>query len=960
MAVLSPLTGAGSEPKVSILLVDDKPGNLLALRAILDDMGHNLVEARSGEEALRRLEDDDFAVVLLDVQMPGLDGFEAAKIIRSQKRSRHTPIIFISAYDSAEFSPAKAYSLGAVDFLTKPLVPEILRAKVAALIELVELAQQARRQSEQLRLLIEGTKDYAIFMLDPGGHIVTWNAAAERINGYRADEIIGRHFSCFYSADDIERGKPERELVLAEINGKYEEEGWRLRKDGSRFWASMVLAALRDEAGDLQGFSNITRDMTERMQAEDNARRLHQEESARRAAETRAEAARESEQRFRLMANSAPVLIWISGTDKRYQWLNEPWLTFTGRSMEQELGNGWTEGVHAEDLEGCLSTYSSSFDARKPFMTEFRLRRHDGVYRWVIDHGVPLYRPDGAFTGYIGSCLDITDRREDEQEKVRLLGEVSRRSRQLEVLSGASQLVNAVLDVQVVIRTLVASAMELVEAESGAAGVLRNGKMTFSEYHTRGTIEPLDLNFGPEDESGIPSWVMRNKKPYITNDAAHDANVRQEIRERLGVYNLIHIPIFNRQGDQIACFQIHNKRERRPFGEEDLAALQALASGTAIALENARLLEEVRDADRRKDEFLAMLAHELRNPLAPIRNAVQVMKSPQADRTAVEHARQITERQVQHMVRLVDDLLDVSRIMRGKIELRKEPVELSSVIARGIETAQPAIDAQGQQLIVSLPSEPLRLDADPTRFAQVVGNLLNNAAKFSVHSGRIWLTAQREGSEAVVRVRDEGAGIRPDLLPHIFDLFVQGDRSLERTQGGLGIGLTVVQKLIEMHGGTVTAHSAGLGRGTEFVVRLPCLEAAPRQQPTRAPSSVAGGSVSRRVLVVDDNVDAAESVGILLKMWGHEVRLAHTGPDALRAAEGYQPEVVLLDIGLPGMNGYEVAKHLRQEPQLTKTKLIAVTGYGQEEDRRRSKDAGFDHHLTKPVELDALHALLER
>jgi CheY-like chemotaxis protein/two-component sensor histidine kinase len=368
--------------------------------------------------------------------------------------------------------------------------------------------------------------------------------------------------------------------------------------------------------------------------------------------------------------------------------------------------------------------------------------------------------------------------------------------------------------------------------------------------------------------------------------------------------------------------------------------------------------EALREAGRRKDEFLAMLAHELRNPLAPIRNALHILSMPGMSSEAVEQSRQMIERQVRHLVRLVDDLLDVSRIMRSRIELRKEPVDLAIVIASAVETAQPMLDAQGQEIIVQLPDESLWLDADPARLTQVIANLLHNAAKFSQRAGRVWLTAERQGNEAVLRVRDEGAGIAPDLVPHIFDLFVQADRSLERSQGGLGIGLTVVRKLVELHGGRVTASSEGPGKGSEFVVCLPVLQGAPEHAKPHPPARLSLETTSRRVLVVDDNTDAAESVAMLLRLWGHAVRVAHTGPEALRAAEEYQPDVVVLDIGLPGMDGYEVARRLRERPHFQKTVLAALTGYGQADDRRRSEDAGFDHHLTKPVAPDALQTII--
>jgi PAS domain S-box-containing protein len=387
----------------------------------------------------------------------------------------------------------------------------------------------------------------------------------------------------------------------------------------------------------------------------------------------------------------------------------------------------------------------------------------------------------------------------------------------------------------------------------------------------------------------------------------------------------------------------------------------ALVGGTAIDItDRLRAEEALRQADQRKDEFLAMLAHELRNPLAPMRNAVQILRTPGANGGVAEQARAMIERQVQHLTRLVDDLLDVSRIMRGKVELRKQRVNLAEVVARAVETARPAIDAHEQHLEVGLPAGPVWLEADPVRLEQVLANLLHNSAKYTDPAGRIELTAQEEDGTVVVRVRDTGVGITAEMLPRIFDLFVQGDHSIARSQGGLGIGLTVVKYLVELHGGTVRAISAGPGKGSELVVRLPMLKGAVGPAPSAESTGDGGGRAApcRRVLVVDDNADAAGSLALLLRLWGHEVRVAHDGLEAVRVAEEFVPEILLLDIGLPGLNGYEVAKRLRHSPRLARAVLVALTGYGQEEDRSRSREAGLDQHLVKPVEPDRLQRLL--
>ena len=382
-----------------------------------------------------------------------------------------------------------------------------------------------------------------------------------------------------------------------------------------------------------------------------------------------------------------------------------------------------------------------------------------------------------------------------------------------------------------------------------------------------------------------------------------------------------------------------------------------------------RRIDQLADADIRKDEFLAMLAHELRNPLAPIRNALHLLDQPKVDAAQLEQVRGVMERQLQQMVRLVDDLLDVSRITRGKIQLHREPIDLEVVVARAVETARPLIDFYGHGLTISLPAEPVHVEGDLTRLAQALANLLNNAAKFTERGGHIWLTARHDESDVLISVKDTGIGIAPELLDHVFELFTQADRSLDRSQGGLGIGLTLVKTIIEEHGGRVQATSPGLGKGSEFIVRLPALveDLSPSSSPKRGaeptPHSLLGkaaGGVSehRRILVVDDNKDAAETLAVLLRMWDHEVQTAADGPAALAAVSEFRPELVFLDIGLPSMNGYEVAKRLRSQPELRDTVLVAMTGYGQDDARQEANEAGFDHYLVKPVPPEVLQEFL--
>ena len=393
--------------------------------------------------------------------------------------------------------------------------------------------------------------------------------------------------------------------------------------------------------------------------------------------------------------------------------------------------------------------------------------------------------------------------------------------------------------------------------------------------------------------------------------------------------------------------------------------------------------EALRESDRHKNEFLAMLAHELRNPLAPICSSLEVLRrlagepsepaasgtpgAPAVDsRRVLASALETMERQVGHMVRLVDDLLDLARISRGRIALRWGRVELASVVRHAVEAVRSLCDSMGHELMVTLPPQPVCLDGDPTRLAQIVSNLLNNACKYTPRGGRIWLTVGEDPSAhgsrpgVVISVRDTGVGIAPEQLPRMFDAFTQADSSLESTGSGLGIGLALVKTLVQMHGGTVEARSAGTGQGSEFVVRLPTAAEAPPPGPaaTTAATAEPTAAAPRRILVVDDHRDSAESLAMLLELHGHEAHQAHDGPEAVEAATRLRPDVILLDIGLPTLNGYETARRIRERLEGKRLLLVALTGWGQEEDRRRSEEAGFDAHLVKPVDYRALAKVL--
>jgi signal transduction histidine kinase/ActR/RegA family two-component response regulator len=409
------------------------------------------------------------------------------------------------------------------------------------------------------------------------------------------------------------------------------------------------------------------------------------------------------------------------------------------------------------------------------------------------------------------------------------------------------------------------------------------------------------------------------------------------------------------------------------YSPPDGAMLGELVGRAGMSLENARLYwslkreiaktreaeEKLLEQSRRKDEFLAMLSHELRNPLAPIRNAVELVRRIAPADSRLAWARDVVDRQVTHMAQLVDELLDVSRITQGKITLRREPLELGKVLAHAIETARPLIETRRHQFEISLPAAPVWMQGDFARLAQVVANLLNNAAKYTQEGGRIELSASAAKGEAMVAVRDNGMGIDRELLPRVFELFAQGKRSLDRSLGGLGVGLTVVQRLVELHQGRVEVLSEGEGRGAEFRIYLPCISEVQQGQPVRAePAAAEAVHKGMRVLVVDDNVDAAESIAVLLRLEGHEVKTVTDGHQALACSQVFAPSAVVLDIGLPGMDGYEVARRLRELPQTRQALFIALTGYGQKEDRKLAADAGFHHHFIKPADPRAIHHVI--
>jgi signal transduction histidine kinase/ActR/RegA family two-component response regulator len=461
------------------------------------------------------------------------------------------------------------------------------------------------------------------------------------------------------------------------------------------------------------------------------------------------------------------------------------------------------------------------------------------------------------------------------------------------------------------------------------------------------------LEFG----QAVSGTVALQRRPIVATCIQQSDDTKVQLVKVLGIRAYVCHPLL--AGDRLLGTLSFASRFKNQFDADELAFLETICKYVTVAYERLRLLKELKAADRRKDDFLAMLAHELRNPLAPIRTAVKVLHLKGSDAPEARWARNIIDRQVEHLTRLIDDLLDVSRITLDKLDLRQEPVELSEIIAGAVESGRAFIEQRGHQLTVTLPRERVYVNGDPVRLAQVFLNLLNNAAKYTEHGGRIWLTADRQQDHAVVSVKDTGVGIPRDKLPRLFEMFYQVDASLERAHGGLGIGLSLVRRLVESHGGSVDARSEGPGRGSEFTVRLPVLVEAPQPPaPTQPGDGEKRAVASRRILVADDNRDSADLFATFLRLMGHEVCTAYDGVEAVETAERFRPDAVVLDIGMPRLNGEEACRRIRSTSWGRDVVLIAVTGWDQDQNRDRIVTAGFDAHLVKPVDPGAVIELL--
>jgi PAS domain S-box-containing protein len=742
------------------------------------------------------------------------------------------------------------------------------------------------------RAFVDTVRDYAMFMLDTTGRVISWNRGAQLIKGYSAEEITGRHFSVFYPPEAIERKLPQHELVMAEKEGRFEDEGWRLRKDGSRFWANVVITAMRSASGKLIGFAKVTRDLSERRKHEESLR----------ISETRFRALVEGVRDYAIfmLDPGGGIASWNAGAQQIH-----------GFDANEIIGRNTSTLMVADDgTEGDIARRQLTAAASEGRFQEENWRIRKGGSRFWANVVITAIRDrSGVLLGYSQIVRDLTERRRHEAA----LRESEERFRLL---------VDSVIDYA--ISTLDQDGM-ITSWNSGAEKITgyRPGEIVGRHFSRL---------YPPEE--------VRANKPWRQLSTA---------RERGRVYD--------------ESWRI--RKDGTQFWANNVIATLPAAEGRPRAyymvtqdLTQRRHAETLADTAQHMHEFIAMLAHELRNPLAPIRNAVALMGRRGITDPVIEAMRMTIDRQSVMLTRIVDELLDVNRVARGQLTMEKEHFDLRDVIQRAVETSGPLIDAHTHNLHLAVPDVPIDCLIDPMRMSQVIVNILNNAAKYTPDGGDIWLAAATVGGQVELRVRDNGRGIERDSIDRVFDLFMQADPNNGMALGGLGVGLALVRRIVELHGGRVQAASDGLERGSEFIVRLPCVSrSADTPEPPAGTSPPAHDQFEPlRLLVVDDNQDAANSMTLLMKSMGHEVRTAFDGPAGLAIAQEFKPEAAFLDIGMPVMNGYEMARALRSAPD--RCTLVAVTGWDHDAARRQARDAGFDHHLVKPVAESALIGLL--
>jgi PAS domain S-box-containing protein len=764
-----------------------------------------------------------------------------------------------------------------------------------------------RRRTEMARsylaAIVESSDD-AIIGKTLDGVITSWNKGAEKTFGYAAEETIGRPITILIPS---EKYAEEAEILERLKRGERIDHfvTTRIRKDSSPITISLSVSPIRAATGQIVGASKIARDITQTQRA--------------------AEALQHSERLFRMLADSAPVMVWVSGTDKLCTFFNKPWLEFTGRTIEQELGNGWAEGVHTDDFQRCLDTYVSSFDARKEFEMEYRLRRWDGEYRWVLDKGIPLFGAEGAFTGYIGSCVDITERKQAE-----------------EAMRVAEEQLRLVTD-------------------NMPAAVTRCSRDMRYEW-----VSPV-----------YAQWLRRDAKEIIGRPIVdvigvegYDA-IRPHMDRVLSGQKEEYVALVNYQGPGMRWIHAVYVPTRDGTGVLDgwVAVVTDITDRRRLEQEREQLLQREHEARARaeevsqlKDQFLATVSHELRTPLNAILGWATLLRVGGLNDKQSKLAIETIDRNAKTQAQLIEDLLDVSRIITGKLRLDVRTVAVASVVESAISSIMPAADAKGVRLQTVLDPNAGPVSGDPGRLQQIVWNLLSNAIKFTPRGGRVQVRVERINSHVEIIVSDTGQGIRSDFLPYVFDRFRQAEGGTSRQHSGLGLGLAIVRHLVELHGGTVRADSSGQGLGATFTVRLPIMIVHPRKEQEERvhPTATTKDSMMNhrpnlagaKVLLIDDEPDTRALLRVVLEQCNAEVRDAGSAEEGLRAALEWNASIVVSDIGMPGADGFDFIQRFRrwERERGTWVPAVALTAYARSEDRVRALAAGYQIHVAKPID----------
>lgn len=940
VAQLEALTSDNPEQQVHLAGLEQKVGGKL------DELKRTVALVKAGDRsaALRIVHSDEGKALMDEVR-------HAVSVMRQTEEG----LLRRRAHESERSFRAAVLSVVLPALIGAVLLGLVFYLSRRSLVVRQRAAEVLGEQRERLRVTLASIGD-AVITTDAEGRISYLNAVAESVTGWSEQDARGRPLDTVFRILNEQSREPApnpatrvlRDGVIAGLANHT----LLVRKDGTEVPIDDSAAPIRSEAGGLIGCVLVFRDISARRRAE---RQLW-----------------DSRELLRITLASIGDAVIATDAERRITFLNGVAESVTGWNYDEASGQP-LDAVFRIVNEQTRDTVESPV-ARAlregvivGLANHTLLIRKDGSELPIDDSAAPIRSETHGVVGCVLVFRDISQRRKAEAQREELLVIAERARGEAEAALATIDRIQSITEAALLdlpfdqlLRELVSRASDALASDTATLLLEDDGVL-----HVRAAVgleEEVRARVAVPLGAGFAGHVAKERRPVVLNEVHYDGLVSGYFRDK-GIRALAGVPLLSGEGVVLGVLHVGSIRERT-FGDEDVRVLQLAAERVALAVEHAgrveaqrRAREDAEASNRAKDEFLAMLGHELRNPLSAVRNAVATASLDESRRP---RALEIARRQAEQLGRLIDDLLDVARITQGRITLRKERVHLNVIIDRAVEATRSFIESRGLRLTIAVASDPIRLEADPARLEQVVANVLTNAAKYTEAGGRIDLTVERQGEEALVRVRDTGIGIAAEMLPRIWDLFTQADRAPDRAQGGLGIGLTVARRLVELHGGHVEAHSEGLGKGAAFVVRLPALPPSTTEEARPAALAEVIPQKMARVLLVEDSPDAAESTTMLLELLGHRVRAVHDGVTALDAARANVPDVMIVDIGLPGMDGYEVARCVRRDPDLKQVVLVALTGYGREEDKQQALLAGFDYHLVKPVSPDALNGLVSR